>query len=279
MHLVNLVLAIQARVSWINALSSRSQSAVIPDQSALYKFTARITDQSCLLALKQEGLHGPTASYHLVKFNDPSSIDDCKTMSDADMGGFSRAALDFVPSTASQPAHARFHGKISIGLPPDRPKIQRTGYAAWRTLDRSPTIFGRSLWDIDPYIYLAMRIKSDGRKYFVNVQTESVVPSDLHQHRLYAQKPGQWETVLIKWDEFVRTNHGMVVEPQSEMMRQKVRTLGVGLIDRVPGGFGLCVERMWATNGLTREELKEDGRMGHLRMRKDATKQEKKTLT
>jgi NADH dehydrogenase [ubiquinone] 1 alpha subcomplex assembly factor 1 len=48
--------------------------------------------------------------------------------------------------------------------------------------------------------------------------------------------------------EFVRTNHGMVVEPQSDMMRQKVRSIGIGLIDRVPGPFDLCIADIYATN-------------------------------
>lgn len=66
--------------------------------------------------------------------------------------------------------------------------------------------------------------------------------------------------MLIKWNEFVRTNHGVVIEPQTELLRQKVRTVGIGLIDRVPGPFELRVERIWATNGLTQEEIEEDGR-------------------
>jgi NADH dehydrogenase [ubiquinone] 1 alpha subcomplex assembly factor 1 len=110
-------------------------------------------------------------------------------------------------------------------------------------------LFGKSLWDIDPWAYLALRIKSDGRAYFVNVQTDSVEPTDIHQHRLFAKRPGEWETVLINWNEFVRTNHGHVVEPQSEMLRQKVNSIGIGLTDRVPGPFELCVERIWASNG------------------------------
>ncbi|CAI4210990.1 unnamed protein product [Parascedosporium putredinis] len=132
------------------------------------------------------------------------------------------------PATGSQTLHlpaatgfARFHGAISTELPKDRPEIQRTGYAAWRTPDRKRTVFGRSYWDIDPYDYLAIRIKSDGRSYFVNVQTDSIVPTDLHQHRLFAKRPGEWETVLIPWNDFVRTNHGMVIEPQTEILRQR----------------------------------------------------------
>lgn len=189
-------------------------------------------------------------------------MDDIKLMSDADMGGFSKANIDWVDGAPDNPkGHMRFHGKISIELPPNKPQIQRSGYAAWRTKDRPPTVFGKSLWDIDPYAFLALRIKSDGRKYFVNVQTESIVPTDLHQHRLYPRKSGEWETIFIKWNEFVRTNHGMVVEPQSEMLRQKVKSVGIGLIDRVPGPFDLSIERIWASNGMSQQDRIEDERV------------------
>lgn len=178
-------------------------------------------------------------------------------MSDAELGGFSKTALDFVPKNESEPAHARFHGNISIELPRNNPKVERTGYAAWRNHDRPATIFGKSLWDVNPFIYLALRVKSDGRKYLVNVQTESIVHTDIHQHRLFAQRPGEWETVMIKWNDFVRTNYGTVVEPQLEMLTQKVRTIGIGLTDRVPGPFDLAISRVWATN---RPGDYEDGR-------------------
>lgn len=229
------------------------------------------------IAMKLEGVKGASGPRPLFSFREPDSIGEVKVMCDVDMGGFSRASLDWIPGTGSEsqtqhkgqqqqqepqepqartpgrnventPPHARFHGSISTALPPHRPEIQRSGFAAWRTIDRPPTIFGRAVWDIDMYTYLAMRVRSDGRAYFVNVQTESVEPTDLHQHRLFARRPGEWETILIKWSDFVRTNHGFVVEPQTEILRQKVKSLGIGLTDRVPGPFELCIERMWATN-------------------------------
>ncbi|KAG4222190.1 hypothetical protein PC116_g29335, partial [Phytophthora cactorum] len=89
-------------------------------------------------------------------------------------------------------------------------------------------------------------------------QTDSLVPTDLHQHRLFAKRPGEWETVLIKWNDFVRTNHGFVVEPQTEILRQKVKSIGVGLTDRVPGPFDLCIERIWATNNMSEGEEHEE---------------------
>jgi NADH dehydrogenase [ubiquinone] 1 alpha subcomplex assembly factor 1 len=212
------------------------------------------------IALSLEGVKGPSGPKTLHSFADPESIAETKLMCDVDIGGFSQASLDWVPASAADgtAAHARFHGSISTALPPNKPDIQRSGFAAWRTRDQPPTLFGRSVWDIDMYAYLALRVKSDGRSYFVNVQTESVVPSDLHQHRLFTKRPGEWETVLIKWNDFVRTNHGFVVEPQTEILRQKVKSLGIGLTDRVPGPFELCIERMWATNDAREADNHED---------------------
>lgn len=81
------------------------------------------------------------------------------------------------------------------------------------------------------------------------------MPTDLHQHRLYTQKPGEWETVVVSFNEFVRTNYGMVVEPQKEMMRQRVRSVGIGLIDRVPGPFDLSIAEIYATNDSGGQDL------------------------
>lgn len=205
------------------------------------------------IAMSFEAIKGAAGPLPLYDFTTPETINECIVMSDKSIGGFSQSDLDIIPSSSSTP-HARFHGSISTRLPPDQPKIQRSGFAGFRTPTQRPTIFGRSVWDIDPWQYLALRVKSDGRSYFLNLQTESVEPSDLHQHRLFAKTPGQWETVLVKFNDFVRTNHGFVVEPQTEMLRQKVTTFGVGLTDRVEGPFELCIERVWATNDATEAE-------------------------
>lgn len=192
-------------------------------------------------------------------------------MTDRPTGGFSEAYItqhDADPA-ADVPAHIRFHGNISTKLPHDRPEVMQTGYAAFRNQDRGRTLFGELFWNVEPYAYLALRVKSDGRKYFVNIQTDSIVESDIHQHRLTTKNhqgavspnsPAQWETVLIRLHDFVRTNQGYITEPQSEMLRQKVRSFGIGLIDREPGPFELCISAMWTTNLNDRGQI--DGRTG-----------------
>lgn len=120
----------------------------------------------------------------------------------------------------------------------------------------------------------------------MNIQTDSIVETDIHQHRLYtrhhrvqsrpttdehlsphasaevaeskypegippslsdippestvmssasATTSGStgWETILLPFNAFVRTNYGFVMEPQTSLLRQRVKSIGIGLTDRV----------------------------------------------
>ncbi|KAL4930207.1 CIA30 family protein [Aspergillus undulatus] len=274
------------------------------------------------IAWNTEALHTPTKPYHLLNFEDESHVASCKTMADRAVGGFSTASIDYVPADAStsSPAHARFHGSISTKLP-NNWRVQRTGYAAFRNHDRGFWLFGRLYWDLDPYTFLALRVKSDGRRYTVNIQTDTIVETDIHQHRLYtrhhhvrdspslpndplsayespeasespeaakekypngippalsdvpppstvmssmsATTSGStgWETILLPFNSFVRTNLGVVAEPQTSIIRQRVKSVGIGLTDRVEGPYDLRIHRIWATNGMSPGEIEEERRI------------------
>ncbi|SOV04668.1 related to complex I intermediate-associated protein CIA30 precursor, mitochondrial [Ustilago sp. UG-2017a] len=75
-----------------------------------------------------------------------------------------------------------------------------------------------------------------GPKFFVNVQTDGPVTSDLFQHRLYLHenKGSDWQTVIIPFDDFVLTNTGQVSNSQVSMMREKIRTVGISAVLDVP---------------------------------------------
>lgn len=72
--------------------------------------------------------------------------------------------------------------------------------------------------------------------YFVNIQTEGPVRSDLFQHRLWLPQPKsenaphEWSDVTIPLSEFTLTNSGDLSEVQIPMLRSEVRTVGVSVL-------------------------------------------------
>jgi NADH dehydrogenase [ubiquinone] 1 alpha subcomplex assembly factor 1 len=191
------------------------------------------------------GLNAPVPDLEFVSFRDPSSTSQIKVFTDSGFGGFSTASLDFVDENSG---YARFHGKISTKLPPNRPDIERSGFAGWRTVDPKWTLFGRATFNCEAHRFLAIRLKSDRSRYFVNIQADSIVPEDLYQHRLFVATPGVWETVYIPFQDLVKTHHGGILKAQSFIPKNNLTTVGLGLIDRIPGPFETFIDRIWATN-------------------------------
>ncbi|CAD6885263.1 unnamed protein product [Tilletia laevis] len=75
-----------------------------------------------------------------------------------------------------------------------------------------------------------------GPRFFVNIQTDGPVTSDLFQHRLFLDpsKLDEWQTVIIPFDSFVLTNTGTVTLSPLTMMREKIRTIGISAVLDVP---------------------------------------------
>ncbi|PIG88193.1 complex I intermediate associated protein (Cia30) [Aspergillus arachidicola] len=249
------------------------------------------------IAWNSEALHTPTKPYVLLDFEDDSTVAGCKTMADRAVGGFSTASLDYVPADPAthSPAHARFHGSISTKLP-NNWRVERTGYAAFRNKDRGLWLFGRLFWDMDPYSYLALRVKSDGRRYTVNIQTDSIVETDIHQHRLYTRHhrvqeasdedlslheaaeeeeseevyPSRVppslsdvppESTIIDVDEYGDSWNYRLGDDSTSILRQRVKSIGIGLTDRVEGPYDLRIHKIWATNGMSEAEIEEERRI------------------
>jgi NADH dehydrogenase [ubiquinone] 1 alpha subcomplex assembly factor 1 len=88
--------------------------------------------------------------------------------------------------------------------------VERSGFAAWRTADPGWTLFGRATYNCEALAYLALRVKADNSRYFVNIQADSMVVTDLYQHRLFAKTPGEWETVYVRTPDEGRGGWGLM---------------------------------------------------------------------
>jgi len=81
------------------------------------------------------------------------------------------------------------------------------------------------MWDTSLFRFLSLRVKGDDRRYYINIQTDSLDPIELWQHRL-----------------FLRTRNGRISYKKFDGMdRERVKTVGTSLIERKEGPFCLHV--------------------------------------
>ncbi|GAA99396.1 hypothetical protein E5Q_06094 [Mixia osmundae IAM 14324] len=186
------------------------------------------------------------------------SPDDLRSFAlgaDSDIGGHSTAHLDL-----DADGKGRFSGSLSSkvpqGLKLGGSEINRTGYAGFRTKSR-PSIFGIQTWDTSLHQFLKLRLRNSGdsMRYFVNLQTDGPVQSDLFQHRLILGEVGKWEDVLVAFDHFTLINSGDLSETQISMMREKIRTVGISVLGPAEGDYELGIESFEAVNSNDAELL------------------------
>ena len=177
---------------------------------------------------KQAELTRPVQSVLNFKREPEKSLDQVLTRSDQELGGYSTVNFDIDPKEHC----GHFYGNLSLDLPKDNPQVTRSGYAMFRTKDQNQSwLFGDSFWDWTNYSSLVLRVKGDRRKYLVNIQANTPLVTDLFQHRLFLNHPGQWETVVIPLNDFVMTNWG-VIQDGSELNKGEVKSVGIGLLDK-----------------------------------------------
>ncbi|KAJ3156936.1 hypothetical protein HDU86_003471 [Geranomyces michiganensis] len=177
----------------------------------------------------------------ICEFKKVEDLEEWIVGSDADIGGLSEAYWGLTPQKT-----AYFWGTISTKIP-ENAKIDRSGYAGVRSQQRPLTLFHRPRYDTTLFRYLAIRARGDARQWFVNLQTDSLYPTYLWQHRMYFQTPGEWETVMIPFRDFVLTSNGYVQKRQIAMDRSKIKTVGFSIV-RQPGDFGIEIEWIKAVN-------------------------------
>ncbi|WLF77684.1 hypothetical protein PVL30_001401 [Lodderomyces elongisporus] len=166
------------------------------------------------------------------------TVPNILTRSDKEIGGYSN--VNFKIDPVEKCAH--FYGDLNLDLPKDNPQVTRSGYAMFRTRDQAQSwLSGENYWDWSDFSALVLRVKGDRRKYLVNIQANTPLVTDLFQHRLFLNHPGQWETVVIPLNDFVMTNWG-VIQDNSELNKSEIKTIGIGLLDKQYGPYSLKID-------------------------------------
>lgn len=143
-----------------------------------------------------------------------------------------------------------------------------------------PSLFGNVTDDLSLYKYLCLRVKAGGdpqtrNGYFVNVQTDGPIETDLWQHRLYLRGNGEWEDVLVcrvhdffryrysntlrkfqvPLHKFILTNSGEAVNSTMAMMSESIKSIGISLLGgnaNIQGKFELGIDYIGATADVSR---------------------------
>ncbi|KZT57958.1 CIA30-domain-containing protein [Calocera cornea HHB12733] len=192
----------------------------------------------------------PRVPLPLFTFHTPEDIQRFALGCDADINGYSTVHLDLAPE-----GHGRFWGNMSTKVHPKLVGKMNSGYAALRSKKRT-SLFGELTFDVGRHKYLHLRVKAGGEKltrgaYFVNLQTETPITSDIWQHRLFMRGEGSWEDIVIPFRSFILTNYGVRVPGHLEMNTEKLRTVGISLLGGkfgVNGDYELCIDSISAVH-------------------------------
>ena len=191
-----------------------------------------------------KGLNGehlkPSFTQVLHDFKDPETIKNFVCLSDEDIGGKSTAHL-----TTSKHGRLLFHGNVSLDMQDDA-EIDHTGFCAIRSRPKIGLFNKIETTDLSFYDCIELIYRGDGRPYFVNIQTESMMlienKYDLFQGFLFTKGGPYWERERIPFSKFLVTYQGFLQDEQYDF--NNVRTIGISLCDKLSGPYRLEIESL-----------------------------------
>jgi len=224
--------------------------------------TAQIFGKGLANVVLMKGADAPVRSAKtLFTLNTAEDIKQFATGCDGDIGGLSTVNLTLEErpeknESTGKAATGVFWGEMRLQVKPGLEKKIRGGYAGFRNKNRPAFLLGNLTDDASQHEYLALRLRLAGdskthNSYFVNVQTDGPISTDLWQHRLYFRKPNTWEDLFIPFNNFVRTNAGEMSQTQLAMFREKIKSVGISILggnSGVEGKYELGIDSIRLVN-------------------------------
>lgn len=173
----------------------------------------------------------------LYDFVEPETINNFDLITDQDVGGKSVATM-----STSDNGRLLFKGKLSTELDQGS-NVDHSGFCGIRSkpviglFDKIETV------DMTYYDAVDIKYRGDGRCYFLNMQTESMMllnQYDLFQAFLFTKGGPYWEVERVPFTKFLMTYQGYLQDEQVDF--SNIRTLGVSISDKKSGPFGLEIE-------------------------------------
>ncbi|EED79105.1 predicted protein, partial [Postia placenta Mad-698-R] len=189
--------------------------------------TSKLVRDNTSRVLLMQGADEPSRTPKtLFTFNSNEDIQQFATGCDADVGGTSTVHFGLDDSSVLPTKNGetteqirrsagKFWGEMRLGVRGGLEGKIRGGYAGFRSKARNlyidylqwlqprTTLFGEMTDDVSMHRFLALRLRAAGHprtrnSYYVNIQTDGPITTDLWQHRLYFRRDdGGWEDIFV----------------------------------------------------------------------------------
>jgi len=163
----------------------------------------------------------------LANFSDASAARQWISVNDSVMGGVSEGGFRITDDKTLE-----FSGSISLE--------NQGGFASIRTRPAD--------LNLDGYDTIALRVKGDGRTYYLNLRTSSARSAGSYRAPLGTRK-GTWQEVRIPLKDFKYTAFGRRIAQADILRANRVQSVGFTLADKQAGPFLLEVDWISAEKG------------------------------
>lgn len=187
---------------------------------------------SLLLGCSATGMATEPISKLLTDFSDASVSKRWVSVNDNVMGGISEGGFRI-----SEDNTLVFSGNLSLE--------NRGGFTSIRTRPKD--------LNLDGYDTIALRLKGDGRTYYINLMNSSRNAATSYRVPIKTNKDN-WQEVRISLKDFVYTSFGRTVARAAPLKAKDVQSLGITLADKKAGPFLLELSWIRAEKGTVGDE-------------------------
>jgi hypothetical protein len=155
----------------------------------------------------------------LFDFSDPAAAAGWVAIHDVVMGGVSSGGME-----ATAEGSLRFTGKVSLE--------NSGGFASIRSKPGS--------WDLGAYDGIFIRLRGDGKRYKLNLKTDSAFDGILYRVP-FETRDGEWQTLRVPFSKFRASFRGRAVPEAPPLDPSRVISVGFLISDKQEGPFRLEV--------------------------------------
>ncbi|XP_051166579.1 complex I intermediate-associated protein 30, mitochondrial [Leptopilina boulardi] len=170
----------------------------------------------------------------------PECLEDWIVTADQDCDdGYSSCKLEL-----SSIGTGIFSGTLDTRLP-ETGENTHAGFCNIRTVNATKSFYREIALDWSNYTHVRMRVRGDGRVYFINIgmkQTFDVQWFELNKYLLMTRGGPYWQDIKIPMSKFFLTHKGRIQDRQQPFEKMKVKNFGITIADKTPGPFKLEID-------------------------------------